>query len=269
PAMAAADTAAEGERFGKLVGTWLISAEYYDIWAERGIEIAAYPVLKISADGKIALYRLRGLCWADGPHGKPYPADSKDRIIQCAAARERAAKEGLEVAPATISASGAIQLIEGNRLRFISEEKSPVPSEWAQIYRQLLEKNAFANQAVAKKYETFHSTFYVLDGRPAAAERNGDILKLSDLASDQVFEFRAVRAEALDAAMTFVIYFSLTPSEYFRCLVKRFDTAFSQAASQRQPELLQVAVLAKRAVMLQYRLDLTDAYETQGRVSKE
>jgi hypothetical protein len=90
--------AAQPVGYANLVGLWLAAPDSYDIWTERGIEIAAYPVLRISPEGKFTLYRLRAICEPDGPDGKPYRSDSAEKAAACAAARERSTQDGFRAA---------------------------------------------------------------------------------------------------------------------------------------------------------------------------
>jgi hypothetical protein len=238
---------AQTQDFGKLAGTWLITPQHYDEWADKGVEIAAYPVLHISAEGRFTLYRLQVTCAPDGPDGKPYPSDSAERDAACTAARERSGKHGFRTGYARVSAAGVIKR-EGDRMRFVSDEVSPVPHEWAMVHRMLRERGFF-NEAAAKAYETFHSTFYVLDGREVTVVLNGGALKLNDAQSGRSVEYRATRPEVLDAAIAVPAAFSVDLPPYFRCLTEKLEAAM-QGPGAPTNDLASGASLAREHLLL-------------------
>jgi hypothetical protein len=252
----------------QLAGLWLAAPESYDVWVERGIEIAAYPVLRISPDGKFTLFRLRAACEPDGPDGKPYHPDSAEKAAACAAARERSAKDGFTAAYARVSAAGDVKLAGAKRLRFVFEEAGSTPSEWASIHRQLRERGHFNSEEAARRYENFHSTFYVLDGREATFERKHDRLTLKDVQLGQALEFRAARAEVLDSAMAMPLAFDFLSGQYFRCLVEKLEKSLPP---KREPgsELGKAARLAHDSVVLINSATLLAALNRAGRATPE
>lgn len=254
--------------FADIAGTWLVAPDHYDVWSERGIEISAFPVLRIGPDGRFTLYRLRGMCMADGPDGKALDPASLESGLACAAARERSAKDGLRAAYARVSAAGQVKREGKTGLRFVGEETSRMPSEWAELLPQLRATGAFRDEATAKRYETFHSTFYVLDGRQAAYERKGARLILEEAESRKTLEYRLTRAEVLDSAIAMSRAFGFITGDYFRCLVAKLDAAIPATGAPTAP-LGKVALMAREISVHQDALMLVDALDQAGRATAE
>jgi hypothetical protein len=259
--------AAQAAGFADIAGTWLVAPDDYDAWAERGIEIAAYPVLRIGRDGRFTLYRLRGLCVPDGPDGKQLEIGSLERDLACAAARERSAKDGLRAAYARVSAAGQVKREGKAALRFASEEQSAMPSEWAQLLPQLRAQGAFRDEATAKRHEAFHSTYYVLNGRPAAYERKGASLILADPEARRELEYRLVRFEVLDSAMAMSLVFGFSSGDHFRCLVAKLDAAIPPTGAPTP--LGKVALLAREVSPRRAALMLLDGLVQAGRATAQ
>jgi hypothetical protein len=254
--------AAQAADFADIAGTWLIAPDHYDPWADRGIEIAAYPLLRIGRDGRFTLYRLRALCTADGPDGKPLEFPSLENELACAAARERSAKDGLRAAYARVSAAGQVKREGKAALRFASEEESAMPSEWAQLLPQLRAQGAFPNEVTAKHYEAFHSTFYVFDGRPTGYERKGASLFLADPRRE--LKYQLARTEVVDSAMALSHVFGFSSSDYFRCLVAKLHTAIPSTGAP-SGSLGKVALMAREFSVLEDNFMLLSSLEKAGR----
>ncbi len=254
--------------FADIAGTWLVAADHYDAWSERGIEITAYPMLRIEPDGRFTLYRLRGMCAPDGPGGKPLHPGNLEHDLACAAARERSAKDGLRAVYARVSAAGQVKRDGKSALRFVSEERSPMPSEWAQLLPQLRAAGAFRDEADAKRHETFHSTFYVLDGLPATYQRKGVSLVLDDPKSRRRLEYRLARAEVLDSAMAMSRAFEFLSGDYFRCLVPKLDAAIPMTGTPSAP-LGKLALMARELSVRSDATMLVAALAQAGRATTE
>lgn len=257
----------QGNEIASIAGTWLIAPAHYDMWVERGVEIAAYPVLRIHPDGKFTLYRLRALCEPDGADGKPYATDDVEKDIACAAARARSAKDRIAAAYARVSAAGTVKIEGQGKLRFISDERSPMPSEWVAIHRQMRAGGNFRDEATARRYEGFHSTFFVFDGREVAFERKGKSLILRDGELRESFEYLSARPDVLDAAMVMPMALRFSAIDYdFRCVVAKLEPAIP-ASGAPASALGKAAVMAREHARRWNEAMLIAALDKAGRAT--
>lgn len=246
------------------VGTWLIEPEGFDIWLDLPSRSDIFqmppwfPLLVIRADGSFTLYRLAPPpCEPLLPDGagldRERESDRLRAIELCASARERAAKDGFTAAHLHLGAAGRWSVDGGGRIRFSAETKGPMPQDFAKALPAMRQKlGEEARDALnprderetmtalvrfldthQKRMGNFFSTLFVLDGETLSFKAEKGQLELRGSEPGARVVFRAIRPAAADAAMSAILMFGGSVTRYYRCMMEKLDSEWTDAAPPR------------------------------------
>jgi hypothetical protein len=240
-----APAAAQGDAKGP-VGTWLIEPASFDAWVETGFDVPWYPLLVVRADGSYTLYRIAPGCEPVLPDGgeldRMRPEDRQKGMELCAAARQRAAKDGFIAAYMHVSAAGRWVSPGEGRIVFAAgaTDTGPTPQLFAKHLPGLRDKLARAprERLSAAERESFaalqrfvdaheahladlYTTFFVARRALAPFIVTGSQLRLGF--ADRALVYRAIKPEAPDAAMALLHNTGGSAWRYFRCALAKIE----------------------------------------------
>jgi hypothetical protein len=228
------------------VGTWLIEPGSFDAWVETGNDVPWYPLLVVRADGTFTLYRVAPGCEPVLPDGgeldRMRAEDRLKGLELCAAARQRAVKDGFIAAYMHVSVAGRAVSPGPGLVVFgaSADNLGPTPqlfakhlpglrAKLAQTSRERLSDRDRESLASLQRFldqheahlSRFYTTFFVGNRVSAPFTVTGAQLRLGF--AERALVYRAVKPEAPDAAMALLLNTGASAARYFRCALAKIE----------------------------------------------
>ena len=269
----------------RLPGLWLIEAPYYDPFVDMGLDIPAFPVLAIRADGTFNLFRLRPICEPVDviDRATDYADNPLKRAEACRAYVDATKPDGV-AAHSVPAAQGKWVLGSDGRLTFaatsavvpgaslkeliaeIRKAMSAGELDYEQRAKTGEDKAALARRMAVQstRMVNYAGTFYVFDGTAVTAAIEGDRLILTGADPADRFVYRRITPAAMAAAANIVLVLEVAATRYFRCTVERLRAGWTDRGPPAD-ELGTLATLANEMFPLSWALEYADALDKAGR----